>query len=397
MSRIWRAFAQWAAQFRADLRASTDAGLLSVARFFGLLYGPIDTELPIHQALRKSLAYRLAPHAGWRHALGGIAYLLFLLLVGSGVLLAVHYRPSVQEAHSSIQHIVSEVRFGWLMRDLHVWGANLLVVAVLVHMARVFFSAAYKPPRETNWLIGVLLLFLVLCFGATGYLLPWDQRAYWTVTEALDVLAGIPLVGSTAVALLRGDPIVSGATLSRFFAAHVIVLPWIALALLGFHFTMVRKHGVAPPALEGTGAAPGLGRRFFPNHLLRSFMVAVLVCAGMITISVLWPRPVGDPANPAQLPQTLGSTWIVVDVSRALFHYLGAWGFLGFTLLGLSLALVPLFDRGPARQLRARPAVAALGLLFFLGFFAAWVAGRRLQGTPPVTTEQRVPPSQGRP
>lgn len=391
MGRIWRAVAHWAAQFWADLRTSTDAGLLSVARFFGLLYGPIDAELPIDQALRKSLRYRLAPHVGWRHALGGIAYLLFLLLVVTGVLLAVHYRPSAQEAYSSIQHIVSEVTLGWLVRDLHAWAANLLVVAVLAHMARVFFAAAYKPPRETNWLIGVVLLFLVLAFGATGYLLPWDQWAYWTVTEALNAVAGIPLLGDAAAGLLRGDPIVSGATLSRFFAAHVIVLPWLALALLGFHFTMVRRHGVAPPPRPP--AVPGSGRRFFPNHLLRSFMVAVLVCALAITVAVFAPRPVGDPANPGKLPETVRSTWVVVDVSRALTHYLGWWGFAGFTLLAIGLALLPLFDRGPERQLRRRPAVTALGLVFFLGFLAAWMAGRRLRTVPPAATQQIEQPA----
>ena len=395
MGRLWRAVKQWAIQFGADLRASTDASLLSVARFFGLLYGPIDTKLPINQALRKSLDYRLPPHAGWRHALGGIAYLLFLLMVGSGVLLAVYYRPSAQEAYPSIQQIVSEVRFGWLIRAVHVWGANLLVIAVLVHMARVFFAAAYKPPRETNWLIGVLLLFLVLSFGATGYLLPWDQTAYWTVTEALEVLAGFPVAGNLAVALLRGDPIVSGATLSRFFAAHVIVLPWIALALLVFHFTLLRKHGVAPPV-----PAPGQpqpaggagGRRFFPNHLLRSFMVATLVFAFVMTAAVLWPRPVGNPADPSRPPTCIGSTWVVVDVSRALIHYLGGWGFTAFTLLGLSLALVPLFDRDPERRLRQRRFVAALGLVFFVGFLAAWVAGRGLRSAPPIRILERQQP-----
>ncbi|HEX7121324.1 MAG TPA: hypothetical protein VF178_03060, partial [Gemmatimonadaceae bacterium] len=117
LGRFWRAGAAWAAQFWVDLKASTDAGVLGVARFLGLLYGPIDARLPIDQALRKALRYRLAKHVGWRHALGGIAYLLFLLLVVTGVLLAVHYRPSAQEAHPSIQHIVSDVSLGWLIRD----------------------------------------------------------------------------------------------------------------------------------------------------------------------------------------------------------------------------------------------------------------------------------------
>ncbi len=365
-------------------------------RFLGLLYGPIDARLPIDQAFRKAQNYRLAPHVGWRHALGGIAYLLFILLVVTGVLLSVHYRPSAEEAYPSIQHVVSDVRFGWLVRDVHAWAANLLVIVVLAHMARVFVDAVYKPPRETNWLVGVLLLFVVLAFGATGYLLPWDQWAYWTTTEALGVVGRVPVFGGVAVGMLRGDPIVSGATLSRFFGLHVIVLPWIAFVALVFHFTMVRRHGVAP--LEPPPGAPGVGRRFFPDHLLRSFMVAVLTCALVITAAVLWPRPVGDPANPARLPEVIRSTWIVVDVSRALMHYLGVWGFAAFTLLALSLAFVPLFDRDPERSLRRRPVVATLGLLFFTGFLVAWMAGYRLRSVPlrpapGVGASQPSPPS----
>lgn len=399
--RFGRATAQWAAQLWADLKASTDAGLLGILRFLGLLYGPIDARLPIDQAFRKALGYRLAPHVGWRHALGGITYLLFIMLVVTGVLLSVHYRPSAQEAYPSIQHIVSNVTLGWLIRDLHVWSASLLVLAVLAHMARVFFDGAYKPPRETNWLVGVLLLFLVVAFGASGYLLPWDQWSYWTVTEALNALATVPLVGGAAVTVLRGDPIVSGATLSRFFAMHVIVLPWITLALVAFHFTMVRRHGVAPP--KNAPAVPGSGRVFFPSHLLRSFMVAVLTCAIVVSAAALWPRPIADPANPAKLPEAMRSTWVVVDVSRALTHYLGAWGFVGFTLVALGLAFVPLFDRGPERDLKRRPAVATLGFVFFVGFLAAWIAGRQLRSAPPpetlraATEESAPPPAAGAP
>jgi quinol-cytochrome oxidoreductase complex cytochrome b subunit len=378
---LGRAAAQWASQFWSDLKASTDAGVLTIARFLGLLYGPIDARLPINEALKKALSYRLAPHVTWRHALGGITYLLFILLVLTGVLLSVHYRPSVQEAYPSIQHIVSEVTLGWLMRDVHVWAANLVVLVMLAHMARVFFDAAYKPPRETSWLVGVGLLVIVLAFGATGTLLPWDQSAYWTVSEALNGVAGVPIIGGLAAGLLRGDPIVSGATLSRFFAVHVIVLPWFAFALLTFHFTVVRRHGIAPPK-NGASAAPAAGRAFFPNHLLRSISVAVVVCALMVSLAAFWPRPVGDPANPAAPPSSIIATWVVVDVSRALTYYLGAWGFVGFTLLGISLALVPLFDRDPERDLRRRPVVATLGFVFFIGFVVLWLVGSQLRSRP---------------
>jgi quinol-cytochrome oxidoreductase complex cytochrome b subunit len=377
MSRLWTGLKTWLTQFTADLRASTDAGLLGVARYFGLLYGPIDASLPIDQALRKSLRYRLAPHVGWRHALGGIAYLLFLVMVVTGVLLAVYYRPSAQEAFPSIQHIVSGVTLGWLIRDLHVWSASLLVITVLAHMGRVFFTAAYKPPRETNWLVGILLLVIVLAFGATGYLLAWDQSAYWTVTGALNAFEELPIVGGITVGLLRGDPIVSGATLGRFFAAHVILLPWLALAFLAFHFRMVRRHGVAPPVGDANPTGPG--RRFFPNHLLRSFMVGIFVLATVISLAVLFPRPLGVQAQPGQVPATILSTWVVVDVSRALVYYMGGWGFALFSLLGLLLAALPLFDRGTERDLRRRPVATAIGIAFFVGFLGLWIAGRGLR------------------
>lgn len=371
----------WGRRIRADLAASTDASLLSVLRFLGLLYGPVDHRLPINEAFRKALRYRLPAHVTWRHALGGIVYLLFMVLVVTGVLLAIYYRPSTQEAYPSIQRIVTGVRFGWLIRDLHVWAASMIVIAALAHMARVFVEGVYKPPRETNWLVGVTLLFLLLAFGATGYLLPWDQWAYWTVTELLHTVAVAPLVGPLLSRALTGDVIVSGATLSRHFALHVIVLPWLTFWLLALHFALLRKHGIAPPMAPPASGRPGVP--FFPHHLLRSFVVAVLVLAVVISAAALFPRPVGDPANPYELPESLVSTWVPVEVSLGLVRYLTPWGFLAFALIGAGLALLPLFDRDPARALRLRPRAVALGLVFLLGFVGAWIAGRAVRTPSP--------------
>ncbi|MBI3983001.1 MAG: cytochrome b N-terminal domain-containing protein [Gemmatimonadetes bacterium] len=367
----------WIRRIRDDLAASTDASLLAVPRFLGLLYGPIDHRLPINEALRKALRYRLPAHVTWRHALGGIVYLLFILLVVTGVLLAVYYRPSTQEAYPSVQRIVTDVSFGWLVRDVHVWAASLIVVAALAHMARVFADGVYKPPRETNWLVGVLLLFLLLAFGATGYVLPWDQWAYWTIAELLDAVAVLPVIGPPLARVLTGDVIVSGATLSRHFALHVIVLPWLAFWLLALHFALLRKHGVTPPITPSDRDKPGLP--FFPHHLLRSFIVAVLAVAITVSAAAVFPRPVGHAANPYAVPDSLVSTWVPVEVSLGLVRYLTPWGLAAFTALGVALALLPLFDRDPARPLRQRPVAAALGLAFLLGFAGAWVAGRTVR------------------
>lgn len=382
MRNFVRIIVQTAKRLWTDFKASADAGMLAVPRFLGLLYGPIDTSAPIDQALDRSLRRRVPAFVGWWHSLGGISYFLFIVLVVTGVLLSVHYRPSVQEAYPSIQHIVSDVTFGWLVRDVHRWASTLIVVIVLAHMARVFVEAAYLPPRETNWMVGVLLLFLVMAFGGTGYLLPWDQWAYWTVAEALAALEHIPLLGAFAAELIRGDPIVSGATLSRFFAAHVIVLPWVSLVLLSFHFALVRRQGPAPPE-QLTPAQSGPGRPFFPYHLLRSFIVVALTSAILITLAVLAPRPIGELANPEILPETMRSTWVVVDVSRALTYLLGGWGFTLFLLLGVALAMVPLLHRTRDRRLRQRPRATAVGLVFIIVFVLAWAIGSRLETVPP--------------
>jgi quinol-cytochrome oxidoreductase complex cytochrome b subunit len=390
--RTVKSASRWFGHIWNDVTSSLDASLLGTARFVGLLYGPIDRHLRINDALKKSLKYRLAPHVGWRHALGGVTYLLFMILVVTGVLLALYYRPSVEEAYPSVQHIVSEVSFGWLIRDLHVWSANLIVIAVLAHMGRVFFEAAYKPPRETNWLVGLLLLFVILAFGATGYLLPWDQWAYWTATEVLEAVSVVAVAGSWVSDALRGDVIVSGATLSRYFALHVIVLPWISMALLVYHFTLIRRRGIAPPMELAEGAEQPAGQSegtpFFPNHLLRSLAVAVFVLAVVVSLAVLFPRPVADLADPYVIPDELVSTWVPVDVSLALIRFLGPWGLVLLGFLGIALALIPLFDRRPERQLRHRPVAAAVGLLFFVGFAVAWLVGTQIRSLPPTARPQ---------
>ena len=372
---------EWLGQLWADVKASTDSSLLGVIRWLGLLYGPIDRRLPIDQALRKAMTNRLHAHVRWKHVFGSITYLLFAVLVVTGVLLSFYYRPSAQEAYPSIQHIVSGVSFGWLIRDIHVWSASLIVVVMLAHLARVFFDMAYKPPRETNWLIGMLLLMVILAFGATGYLLPWDQWSYWTAVEVLATYNKLPVIGPFITALLTGDVMVSGATLSRYFALHVIVLPWVAFGLLAFHFGLARRHGIAPP--KNGVQSEELGRPFYPNQLLRNFVTAVVVIALVITFAVLWPRPVGDQATPYDIPSELVTTWAPVNIALATVRYLGPWGVVGFVVLGIALVFLPLLDRNPNRMLRRQPVVLALGIVLFVSLVGGWVVGRQIRSVDP--------------
>jgi ubiquinol-cytochrome c reductase cytochrome b subunit len=251
----------------------------------------------------------------------------------------------------------------------------------MLHMARVFIDVAYKPPRETNWLAGMLLLLVVLAFGATGHLLAWDQWAYWSTTEVLATYEKIPVFGPLLTDLLTGDVVVSGATLSRFFALHVIVLPWVAFALLAFHFGLLRRHGIAPP-VRASSADPA-GRRFYPDHLLRSLATAVLVVGIVMTAAILFPRPVADVANPYVVPSDLEVTWAPVSIGLAVVRHLGHWGVIAFLAVGLGFAMLPLFDRGPERRITRKPVALLLGLTVLAALVWAWIAGNRIQTVAP--------------
>jgi quinol-cytochrome oxidoreductase complex cytochrome b subunit len=190
---------------------------------------------------------RIVPiHAtNYIYCFGGIAFILFLILLVTGILLSVYYQPTPEGAYQSVLRISTQVQFGWWIRSIHKWAASGMVLLVVIHMLRVFFTGAYKRPRELNWLAGVALLLITLVFGFTGYLLPWDQRAYWATRVGTDIAGTTPLLGHFLLVSLRGGETISGATLGRFFTLHVLVLPVLIAVFLGAHFWMIRRHGIS--------------------------------------------------------------------------------------------------------------------------------------------------------
>ncbi len=179
------------------------------------------------------------------YCLGGTAFLCFLILVITGMFLAMYYKPTPDEAYKSVEHIMTEVPMGSLIRSLHHWTANTMIAAVMLHMIRVFFMGAYKKPRELNWVVGVLLFLTATTFGFSGYLLPWDQLAYWATKIGTGIAGSIPFVGKYISLILVGGSDISAETLSRFYALHVLILPAIIITLLAIHFTMVRIQGIS--------------------------------------------------------------------------------------------------------------------------------------------------------
>jgi quinol-cytochrome oxidoreductase complex cytochrome b subunit len=178
---------------------------------------------------------------------GGITFFLFLMLAASGYFMTIYYVPSPDQAYQTVDYITHEVSLGYVVRGVHYWAANLMIVTTLLHMIRVFIYGAYKKPRELNWITGVLLLLLVLAFGFTGYLLPWDLKAFWATNVGTSIVGTVPFVGEYVMKIVRGGTELGALTLLRFYSLHVIFLPMVSAILLLGHFFMIRKHGVSTP------------------------------------------------------------------------------------------------------------------------------------------------------
>src|SRR5271169_6325402 len=213
---------------------------------FGQFIEAFDHRTGLHTGLQKFLYEEIPASSGWHQVFGSVALFLILVQFFTGAMLAFNYAPTPGDAYSSVRYIMTEVTAGRLMRGLHHWGASMLIVVVVLHMVQVFLYGAYKKPRETTWMAGVVLLLLTLAYGLTGYLLPWDNRAYWGTVVATQIAAQAPVLGPYLSRLLGGGGAVGVVTFARFYGLHVLLLPPATLLLMAVHVYLVRKHGVAP-------------------------------------------------------------------------------------------------------------------------------------------------------
>jgi cytochrome b6 len=187
------------------------------------------------------------PHVNIFYCLGGITLTCFIVQVATGFAMTFYYRPTVTEAFASVQYIMTEVNFGWLIRSVHRWSASMMVLNMILHVCRVYLTGGFKKPRELTWVTGVALASVTVSFGVTGYSLPWDQVGYWACKIVTGVPDAVPIVGGLLVEVLRGGVIVGQSTLTRFYSAHTFVLPVVAVVLMLTHFVMIRKQGISGP------------------------------------------------------------------------------------------------------------------------------------------------------
>ena len=196
----------------------------------------------------KYFLFRKVPRdTSWFHTLGSATLTAFLVQAITGVILAFYYKPDADSAYESIQAITNDLTLGWLVRGMHRWGASVFVILMFLHMARVFLFGAYKYPRELNWIIGVLLLALGLAEGFTGYLLPWDQTAYWATVVGININATAPFLGPFIAQFLQGGAAIGDDTLSKFYALHMLAIPGALMGLIGLHLYLVMRLGVTSP------------------------------------------------------------------------------------------------------------------------------------------------------
>ncbi len=285
----------------------------------------------------------------WSYAwgLGGLAALLVAMLGMTGIFLEMNYTPSPSQAYLDILDLRSNTWFGDLLRNLHHWSANLLIVVSVLHLLRVFFTGGHRPPRELNWLLGIGMLLLVLGANFTGYLLPWDQLAFWAITVGTSIVNYIPLVGGFITRLLLGSPEVSAPTLLNFYSLHISFIPLSILALMSYHFWRVRKDGgLTIPRNVNETEEPKMERVTTIPHLVRRELVWAVA---WITILLIWsmavPAPLEGIANPQVSPNPAKAPWYFLGIQELLLHFHPLIGAVVIPALALlALVLLPFYD-----------------------------------------------------
>jgi len=336
----------------------------------------LDERLSTRQLARAFFDRRIPKAVGWLHTLGSATLFLLLVQILTGIFLSFYYVPSAEQAYGSVEYITKEVPFGSYVRGLHRWSASLVIILAVLHLLRVFFTGAYKYPREASWVVGVLLLGVIFAFGFTGYLLPWDQKAYWATVVGTHIAETAPGIGDLVARLLKGGPDVGVKTLGRFYAFHALFLPTILILLVALHLFMVIRQGIAPPPVgrlavirkdeyrERYEESKAEGHTFL-EHMVRDGMVALALLVLASWLALRYGAPLEEIADPTTTTYVPRPEWYFYFLFELLWLFPGQWTVVATfwipTLGFLFLLLLPFLDRGPERSPRLRPVALAIG------------------------------------
>ena len=322
----------------------------------------------------------LPKHINWLFSLGAMALFLFILQAATGAFLAIYYSPSPDHAYNSLNYISKEVPFGGFVRGLHHWGASAMVIVVFLHLLRVVVYDSYRAPRELTWFVGVLLLLIVLGFGFTGYLLPWDQKAYWATVVGAKIASTVPIMGDAIGRIMRGGEEVGAVTLTRFYAIHTIWLPWIAFGLVGLHLFLVRHLG-SSGLPKNTSEDMDAGKPFYPDQLFEDSVVILILFGVLVVMALFVPVPTEEIADPTDASYDPRPEWYFLFLFQLLKYFEGRFEVVGTfvipTVAILLLFLVPFLSRKERLPIHKRPVALAVTSISVLSLISLTILGLR--------------------
>ena len=336
----------------------------------------LESRTGFRAAKRILLDEELPAGTGWFFTLGSVLLALLGVQLLTGAFLTLYYAPTPDHAYDSIRFIISTTS-GRIVRGLHHYGSSFIVVAVVLHMLRVIAFGSYKAPREATWLSGLVLFFLILAFSLTGYLLPWDQRAYWATVVTINIGRLTPLAGEIVAGILRGGASIGALTLTRWYAVHVIFLPGVLVLLVVLHLVLMRRHGISGPVRPRAGAATA----FYPWQAARDTTVVSVVLVALAALAWNGAPPLEGPADPTDGSFIPRPEWYFLGLFQLLKYFPGRWEVVGAMVVpGLAAAfliLLPWLDRKPGRDPRQRGAVIAAVLVGLAGVITMTILGWR--------------------
>ena len=330
----------------------------------------VQDRLPVSPGALRELTNEPVPNhlKKWWFALGGTPAYLFIVQIATGILLAVYYESSTSTAYESVRAITDDVSYGWFMRSLHKWGATLMIAAVILHQMRVYFTGAYRKPREINWMVGMTILMSVLMLGFTGYSLVFEQLSYWGATVAANITGSVPVVGDFLRTLLLGGDTYGRHTLPRFFILHAAVLPVALILLLAVHIAIIHLQGVTEFQFEGESDKREQDKHFnfFPDHMYTELIVGLFLMILLSVLATVFPATVGPKANPLVTPDVIKPEWFFYVAFRWLKLFSGTFavistGFIVFIMFGW-----PFIDGWIRRKTRFSEASVWIGIFAVL-------------------------------
>ena len=342
----------------------------------------IQERLPIDGDQLRELTNEPVPNhlKRWWFALGGTPAYLFVVQIVTGILLAFYYKPAPETAYESVRYITETASYGWLIRGVHKWGATLMIAAVILHQMRVYFTGAYRKPREINWMVGMCLLICTLMLGFTGYCLVYEQLSYWGAAVGANIAGSIPLVGGFFREMMLGGEGYNANTLPRFFILHAAVLPTLLTLLVVIHIGIIRLQGVTEYRFADQVEEEAQGKKsyfnFFPDHLLSELMLGLGLMVVLSVLATVLPATLGPPADPLTTPEIIKPEWFFYVTFRWLKLFSGTVAILSTGFITFIMFFWPFIDARIRRHTRFAEASVWIGIVgvFLIIGLTVWEA-----------------------